>query len=164
MKTLAIAMMMILPLAGIAQRGPGNCPNGGPGSGNCKMIPNLTDDQQKKIDALNVKHLKEVTNLKNQVKIKEAELRVLETADKPDKNAIDKKIDEIMTLKTQLAKAGANHRQEVRALLTDEQKVYFDAMPRGKGGCCGGYHGGGQGGGYRGGPGPNPNAPFPPKN
>lgn len=146
--------MMLLSLQNYAQNGPGNFNHQGPGNSYCKMIPNLTEEQQKKIDALHVRHVKEVTGIKNQIKLKEAELRILETAEKPDKAAIEKKIDEIMNLKTQLAKVGATHRLEVRSLLTDEQKVFFDARPGGKGsGCKGNYWGGGRGQCC---PGPNP--------
>jgi len=102
------------------------------GEAYCKAIPNLTEDQEKKIDALRIKHMKEMNDLKNQMAVKKAELRIIETADKPDRAAIDKKIDEIMSIKTQMAKKSAAHKQDVRSLLTDEQKVIFDTH-KGKG-------------------------------
>ena len=42
-------------------------------------------------------------------------------------NAINKTIDEIVSIKGQLMKSRAAHRADVSALLTDEQKVFFNA-------------------------------------
>jgi len=101
-------------------------------------IPNLTADQKTKIDALRVKNQKEVTPLRNELNEKEAHLRTLESADKVDKDAINKTIDEITALQGKIMKLRVNHRLEVSALLTDDQKVYFnshhgDGMGMGKG-------------------------------
>lgn len=125
----------------------------------CKNIPNLTEDQQKKIETLRSKHLKESMLIKNNMKVKQAELRVLQTADKVDMTAINAKIDEISGLRMQLMKNGAAHKQEIRKILTDEQRVYFDAHAgQGGGHAKGGFYGGHQGSGHRG-QGNNPNCP-----
>lgn len=91
-----------------------------------ERIPNLTDTQSKKIEALRVAHQKEVQKIKNQMDIKRAELKALQTADKPDMSAINKKIEERSVLRTDLEKKRAQYKQDVRALLTDEQKLAFD--------------------------------------
>ena len=140
-KILSVLMLtgLIFSIPALAQKGPGNCPNPQQG-GCCKNMPGMTEDQQKKIDALQLKHMKTVTEYKNQIALKKAELRILESSDKPDKAAVDKKIDEIMTMKGQSAKSQAALHMEIRALLTDEQKVLFDAH-RGKGPGPGGCQG-----------------------
>ncbi|MBN2682193.1 MAG: Spy/CpxP family protein refolding chaperone [Bacteroidales bacterium] len=87
----------------------------------------LTDDQQKQVDALKTTHLKENLQIKNQIKEKEAQLNTLESADKADMTKINKTIDEISALKAELHKKNAAHKQEIRKILNDEQRVKFDA-------------------------------------
>ncbi len=91
---------------------------------------NLTDDQKAKIEKLAVAHLKEMTGLKNQLKEKRAHLITITQVDNPDMNAINKTIDEIGAMRTDVQKKQVAHRLEVRKLLTDEQKIRFDAMPK----------------------------------
>lgn len=90
-------------------------------------IPNLTADQKTKIEALRVKHIKEVTPLKNELAEKKAHLTTLESAEKPDKDAINKTIDEISALHGKIMKLSVNHRLDVASNLTDEQKVFFNS-------------------------------------
>jgi Spy/CpxP family protein refolding chaperone len=54
-------------------------------------IPDLTDKQKTEIKTLRVAHMKEVQQLKNKMDIKRAELKALQTQEKPDLNAINKK-------------------------------------------------------------------------
>lgn len=139
MKRFSNILMVVLLLAsttGLAQ-GPryrGGYGNAMPqGVSTCYYL-NLTPEQEQKINDLRVKHLKEVTPLRNELAEKRAHLRTLESADKPDMNAINKTIDEINSLRTKMMKAGAAHRAEVSQLLTDEQRVLFNSRgPRGKG-------------------------------
>jgi len=119
---------------------------------NCEnAIPDLTDEQKAKIEKLRVAHLKQMTENRNLMAEKKARLRTLTTVDKPDMKAINETIDQITTLKNQHMKARVAHQLDVRNLLTDTQKVYFDANhgKRGKHNFCGdgdGYrHGKGKG-------------------
>jgi len=105
-------------------------------------IPDLTDQQKQKIDDLCLAQTKEMTGLNNQMNEKYAHLKTLQTADKADMAAINKTIDEISALKADMMKKCSATRQSVRGLLTDKQKVAFDAN---KGGCC--SHGFGNEGG-----------------
>ncbi len=120
-----------------AQPGPRWADKGVQEQGYYCRIPNLTDDQQKKLNDLRTKHLKEVTPLKNELNEKVARLRTLESADKQDIDAINKTIDDISALKAKLMKKRVSHRAEVSQILTDDQKVYFNAQ--------GGQRGMGQG-------------------
>ena len=136
MKRLSILLLGAIMAAGFTANAQ-NCGKGmGMGMGAPKMnpdslqscnIPNLTPDQQKKIYDLRVAHIKAVTPLRNQLAEKYAHLKTLESAEKPDLNAINKTIDEIVSIKGQLMKSRAAHRADVSALLTDEQKVFFNA-------------------------------------
>ncbi len=60
-------------------------------------MPGLSEEQQKKAEALNLEIEKALVPLKAQMDVKAAELKVLAVADNPDKAAIDKKIEEIIT-------------------------------------------------------------------
>jgi len=102
------------------------------GKGNChtKNIADLTADQQTQMDKLKTTHMKTIMDVKNQIGVKNAELKVLNSADKTDMNAINAKIDEIGALKTQLIKKKTEHMQAIRTILTPEQRLKFDVN------CC----------------------------
>jgi Spy/CpxP family protein refolding chaperone len=63
-----------------------------------------------------------------------ARKRTLNTTDKADLTEINSVIDQMTEVHNKMMKASAKHLQEVRNLLTEEQKVYFDSMAgRGRG-------------------------------
>jgi hypothetical protein len=102
----------------------------------CCGMPEWSEDQQKKMEALGLELEKTVLPITAQLEVKAAEIRQLVLADKPDEKAIDKKIDEIGALKLQIAKKRMANRLAVRALLTPEQRAGFDRqMLRGGIGC-----------------------------
>ena len=107
-------------------------------------IPNLTEEQQKKMMKMRVSNMHDMLQFRNTMAEKRAHLNTLRTADKVDMNAINKLIDEIGALKIQMMKKKEAHRQEVRKILTDDQRVFFDSRSgQGfKGGKC---HGQGMG-------------------
>lgn len=88
-------------------------------------IPNLTSEQKVKMEDLKVKHLKETTQLENELAEKEAHLKVLETADTFDKVAVDKTIDEIAGIQGKILRAEVYYKQDISLHLTDAQRVYF---------------------------------------
>jgi Spy/CpxP family protein refolding chaperone len=104
--------------------GQGACPKNSPMG--CPGMPGLSEEQQKKVDALNLETEKALLPLKAQMDVKAAELKVLAVADNPDKAAIDKKIEEIGALRTQVMKKKVLNGLAVRALLTPDQRVGFD--------------------------------------
>lgn len=91
------------------------------------MIPGLTDDQKEKIRDLRTAHLKEVAPIRSEIRVNNAKIDALMIGDEPDMGAIDKLIDDNGTLRTDIRKKSVAHRLAVRNLLTDEQKVFFDA-------------------------------------
>jgi Spy/CpxP family protein refolding chaperone len=101
-------------------------------------IPDLTEEQKEQIKELEINNMKEVLSLKNQMGERESQLRTLSTADNVDINSIYELIEEIGELKTQMMKQEAALHQEIRKILTDDQRVFFDMgpqhpeMPRGK--------------------------------
>lgn len=96
-------------------------------------IPNLTDEQKAKIKELHVANYKETNPLRNQLGELKAKQKTLSTAENPDMKAINANIDEITKVMNQLMKSKAAFHQKVRALLTDEQKIWFDSHPMHKG-------------------------------
>jgi Spy/CpxP family protein refolding chaperone len=101
----------------------------------------LTEDQQKKAESLDLEMEKAVLPLEAQMEVRQAELKGLAIADNPDKGAIDKKIEEIGALRTQIMKKRIQNKLAVRALLTPEQRIDFDQnilrKDRGFMECCG---------------------------
>src|SRR5262249_15268700 len=97
-------------------------------------IPNLTEDQKKKIADIKTPVAKDVLQLNNQLGEKRARLKTLQSADKADQSAINATIDDISKLQAQVMKKRAAERQAIRTVLTDEQRLAFDRQDReGKG-------------------------------
>ncbi len=100
-------------------------------NGECRMAGvngmDLSEEQQSEIKELKISFVKELTPLKNELKIKKAELQAASVGDNIDKKAFYKIIDEVNSIKTQMAKKQFDHQMQVRNLLNDEQKVMFDA-------------------------------------
>lgn len=127
----------------------------GPGMGyergDCTaIIPDLTEDQEAKILKLRNEHFRKAEIKRAEIGEKQARLNTLRVAETQDAKAIDKNIDELAILRADLMKEREAHRREVKALLTDDQKVWFDAntgQGRGKGFGNGnrGMRGNGQG-------------------
>jgi Spy/CpxP family protein refolding chaperone len=120
--TLALVGLMFMSVNTFAQMKDG----GKRGQGIENNIPNLTDQQKTDIEKLRTEHKKQVLPITNDLGLKRAELQNLRTAEKPDQNAIDAKVAEIGALQTKLMTSREKQTQDIRALLTDEQKVYFD--------------------------------------
>ena len=89
---------------------------------------NLTDKQREELMKMRTEQLKERTQMRNQLREKRAKLENLQTADKPDMKEINKVIDEIAAIQAQEMKSQAANRQKIRSMLTDEQRIRFDAQ------------------------------------
>ncbi|NOZ46232.1 MAG: periplasmic heavy metal sensor [Chlorobi bacterium] len=92
----------------------------------CQML-NLTESQQAKMNTLKTDQMKQMLQFSNRLNELKARQQTLTTADKADMKAINANIDEITALKNKMMKQKAKHIQDVRALLTDEQRVIFDS-------------------------------------
>jgi Spy/CpxP family protein refolding chaperone len=98
---------------------------------------NLTEAQKTSFKEGIIALHKQLQPLRNQIGEAEAHQKTLMTAEKPDLGAINKNIEKIGDLRVQMAKIQAKQRLEMRALLTDEQRLKFDLfrenMKNGKG-------------------------------
>lgn len=106
-------------------------------------IPDLTDAQKTKLTDMRAANMKEMLPLRNELKEKQAHLNTISTGDNVNMTDVNKTIGEIGAIKIDMAKKRASHRQEVRKILTDNQKVFFDMHagqkgPMGKKGGKGG--------------------------
>lgn len=110
------------------------------------MIPDLTDEQSEAIKAIKTKGKKQTLPLHNQLGEKRAQMKTLSNADNPDLIQIDALIDEMSALQADLMKIKARQKQEIRALLTEEQRLAFDTMKHGRKGKHGHHikHNGGK--------------------
>jgi Spy/CpxP family protein refolding chaperone len=91
-----------------------------------ERISDLTDKQKESIKAIRLDKLKDVKDKRNILNEKNARLQTLRTSDEPDMKEIDQLVDEISQLKGDIAKREEKAIQEIRALLTEEQRLEFD--------------------------------------
>lgn len=91
-------------------------------------IPDLTDEQREQIRDIHLRAQEEGLELRNQLNEQQARLRTLTTGSGIDMDESNGVIEQIGSLRTELMKHRLATRMEVRDLLTDEQKVFFDAQ------------------------------------
>ncbi|MCF8229730.1 MAG: Spy/CpxP family protein refolding chaperone [Bacteroidales bacterium] len=92
----------------------------------CMRLPDLTEGQEEQIEKMKTDFFSEITPVKNQLDIKKAELKALSTGDEVDLKKINAKIDEITDLQGDVMKKHAAHRQKIREILNEKQKMMFD--------------------------------------
>ncbi|MDZ7778141.1 MAG: Spy/CpxP family protein refolding chaperone [Bacteroidales bacterium] len=158
-------ILLGITITSFAQRGQGQkrgTMSEGPYQGEC-VIPDLTEEQQQQIKTLRMNNNSQMQDYQAERRILRAELDALTRGSSYDTKAATKKIDAITSLKNKMMKQRMEHRDEIRELLTDEQKMIFDQRKakRGKGFKSGNYHhkncdqpGAGEGYGRYGGQGP----------
>jgi len=86
-------------------------------------IPNLTEEQEEQLKTFKVAHEKETLPLKNQLNEAEAHFQTLTTADEINKKEVGRVIETIADLKAELMMKRVDHMEEVKSILTEEQKV-----------------------------------------
>ncbi len=103
----------------------------------CLTIPDLTPEQQSEIEALRTGQLARATAHRAQMAEHRARHQSLSMAQSPDMEQINSNIDQMANIRSEHMKSNAEHKQQIRRLLTDEQRVYFDSRsntgPRGRG-------------------------------
>jgi len=149
---LATVLMFVVLMSSAASAQPGSGNGKGMADGTYPGISNLSAEQEQQIEKLRTAHQKEMLPLRNQLGEMEAKLRTLTTGDKVDMALVNKQLEDISGVKLAMAKKREAHKQDVRKLLTEDQRVQFDMHAgKGKGGDCGkhgkGQRGGGQGNG-----------------
>lgn len=93
-------------------------------------LPDLTPEQQEKMKKAGLKHMSEMTPLKNQLREKRARLGTLMSSNPFNQTQADQVAEEIGKMASEILKAQIRHDREIRAILTPDQQVIFDARPR----------------------------------
>lgn len=160
-KLAKMGVATLLLLGGITfafAAGPGGGPNDPPPAPETRMIPDgdemgplpmmesLTDKQRAQIKAIRIQTKSAILPVRASLQEKEAHLKTLMIAEKADMAAIQNSVTEISTLKGQIMLERVKSQQEIRKVLTPEQRTQFDSMTlemgHGHFGRRGGHHGG----------------------
>ena len=96
-------------------------------AGECLNIPELTEEQKTKIQAIRTQHISQTTTHRAQMDELRARLRTLRLAENPDMTQIESIIDQMASLRAEHMKANTAHHQQIREILTPEQRVVFDS-------------------------------------
>jgi len=137
-KILVVVLLMSLSTVLVAQtkerapknanRGPQNEMRRNGGQAGPMSGLNLTDAQKEAFKQSMMAMHKQMQPLRNELGEAEAHQKTLVTAEKPDFAAINKNIEKIGAIRIEMAKMEVKHRLELRAQLTDEQRMKFDMM------------------------------------
>ena len=104
------------------------------------MMPELTTEQQEKVEAIQEKYNDQRAELTNRAKVLALELEDMVGSDEPDFNGIESKIEDISKVRLDLLKLRLRIHKEVRPLLNEDQRKLFDqglARIVGRGGMMG---------------------------
>lgn len=88
---------------------------------------NLTDTQKEAFKQSRLAMQKQLQPIQNELGEAEAHQKTLMSAEKPDLAAINKNIEKIGSLKVEMAKIRTKNHLDMRAQLTEEQRLKFDA-------------------------------------
>lgn len=94
---------------------------------NIKEKLNLTTEQESKIEALRLTHEEEMIILRNELDLKELEMKKLNSGDAISRNDVLKLTRELSEIKGKMDIARAEHRMDVYDLLNaDQKKIWLD--------------------------------------
>jgi Spy/CpxP family protein refolding chaperone len=92
---------------------------------------NLSEDQEKKIEALKLSQEEKMIKLKSEMELKELEMRKLKSSDKFSRTEIIDLTKDINSIKNEMALARANHQMDVYDLLDENQrKIWLDSQEK----------------------------------
>lgn len=89
---------------------------------------NLTDEQKKQMQKLQLDLEKKNTPIQSQIKLARLDIREQMMADKPDKARIEKSMKQVSDLQLQVKMNGLDHMFSVRGILTPEQLKNWHGM------------------------------------
>jgi Spy/CpxP family protein refolding chaperone len=118
----AIVALALFATTAVAQRGGrgdrmGRMQGGG---------PIFTEEQREEIQEIHKKYDEERVELANRVRVLHMEMAELMSADEPDFDAIETKIEDVHAVKLELAKMRLRIHKEIRPLLSEDQRALFD--------------------------------------
>ncbi len=131
MKTKKIMIIAVLVFVSGSIFAQGQMKRKGQVGGRMMNIPDLTDVQKTQIKDMRTANMKVMLPLKNELREKQAHLNTISTGDNVKITDVNIAIEEISAIKLTMAKKRAQHRQDIRKILSDDQRVFFD-MQSGK--------------------------------
>ncbi len=134
-----LAFIMVTSMA-VAQQGNGRGNGNGNGNGNGMMnkqsqnrgermlnrIPDITETQKTQITKIYTENMKQMLPLRNELSEIMAHKRTLCTTSEADIKEINKQIDKQIEVKSKMMKLRAKTHQDIRNVLTEDQRVFFD--------------------------------------
>ncbi len=124
---LAITVILTLSYSLMAQPQRRSMQTNRPDGNFMYFFPELTEEQKSQIEEINLETLKEVQPLRDELQVNNAELNTLVKKDDPDMDAISKLVEENSGIRTRIQMLNIEGRIKIRSLLTEDQKVRFDA-------------------------------------
>lgn len=94
------------------------------------MRLDLNEEQTKQVEEIRLSGQKEMLPLRNLLREKNARLQTLTTSDNYDQNAVDQIVDEISEIRANMLSMKITHRQQIREILTEKQRIKFDTHQR----------------------------------
>ncbi|MCX6279112.1 MAG: periplasmic heavy metal sensor [Bacteroidetes bacterium] len=94
------------------------------------LLPDMTPDQQALIKKSDLKQMEAMTPLKNQMREKMARLNTALTTQPANVKEANALAEDIGQIHASILKLQISHDQELRNLLTNDQKVIFDSRPK----------------------------------
>lgn len=88
----------------------------------------FTENQQERMKELRLESTKKIQPLRNELNELRAKQRTLTTAEKADLKAIESNIEKMAGVQVEIQKIMAKQHQEIRSMLSDEQRIKFDGM------------------------------------
>lgn len=114
-------------------------------AGNCAYMQ-LSEDQLAQVTKLQLALTEKNLPLRNDLNVMRAEMQALRTGNNQNLKDISNLIDDMSATQAQISKNFTEHQLAVRSLLTDDQKVMFDARQGNRGNRGNGNFGPRQGG------------------
>lgn len=132
--TLALTALFLFSGTAIAQRGEGRREGRNFADRrvqlreNRQSVPsqNFTEEQREQMQKLRLETEKQLKPYQDQMRELRARHQTLVTAEKPDTKAIESSLEKIAEVQLSIAKIRAKQHQEIRAQLTEEQRLQFD--------------------------------------
>ena len=100
--------------------------------GICMGLDDLTPEQEASIRELQLKRMEQSLQHRNAMDELRARRRSLTTASDTDMAEVNRVIDQMAEKRAQWMKDNAAHRQEIRGLLTAEQRIIYDSQTSGR--------------------------------
>jgi Spy/CpxP family protein refolding chaperone len=88
----------------------------------------LTDKQKEQVQEIHLNGQQAMLPIRNQLREEMARLRTLTTSENYDQDAVQKTIQTIADLRADMMLEQVSHHQEVRSVLTEEQRIKFDTF------------------------------------